>query len=80
MALLVRTEPILLREDRKTRGGFAFEEMWTKHDNYEEMIANSWESNANSQLGIGGLWQCLRDMSKDMKRWSFETFGLSELN
>jgi hypothetical protein len=49
--------------------------MWTKHDNYEEMIANSWETNANSQLGIGGLWQRLRDMSADMKKWSFETFG-----
>jgi hypothetical protein len=49
--------------------------MWTKHDNYEEMIADSWETNANSQLGIGGLWQCLRDMSADMKKWSFETFG-----
>jgi hypothetical protein len=75
MALLVQTEPILLKEDQKTRRGFAFEEMWTKHDNYEDMIANSWETNANSQLGIGGLWQCLCDMSADMKKWSFETFG-----
>jgi hypothetical protein len=60
---------------RKGPKGFVFEEMWTKHESYEDMIKNGWESNAPSSVGINGLWRQLHDMSTVMQRWSFDTFG-----
>jgi hypothetical protein len=52
-----------------------FEEMWMKHDGYERMIQEAWDSNSVADQGINGLWQKLQGMSRDMKRWSYDTFG-----
>jgi hypothetical protein len=55
--------------------GFMFEEMWTKHEDYERMITEAWEIGQGPVSDINGLWRRLQEMSKNMKKWSFETFG-----
>jgi hypothetical protein len=49
--------------------------MWLKHEGYEEMVKEAWQNGRNGDSSIHGLWHRLRDMSRDMKHWSFETFG-----
>jgi hypothetical protein len=75
MALLVRLENLGNKANRRLQRGFAFEEMWTKHENYEDMIASAWENSGMEAQGINGLWTKLHNMSAEMKRWSFETFS-----
>jgi hypothetical protein len=75
MALLIRVQEDLLARCPAGRRGFQFEEMWLKHEGYEEMVKEAWQNGRNGDASIHGLWHRLRDMSRDMKRWSFETFG-----
>jgi hypothetical protein len=54
---------------------FMFEEMWTKHDGYEEMFKQVWNQRGGSVQGLDDLWRQLREVSGDIKQWSYETFG-----
>jgi hypothetical protein len=49
--------------------------MWFKHAGYEDMIKDAWEKRDGAAPVIGGLCSRLHEMSADMKRWSFESFG-----
>jgi hypothetical protein len=49
--------------------------MWTKHEKYDEMVKDAWQANQGSWHGLPGLWERLRGVSAQMKRWSFEVFG-----
>jgi hypothetical protein len=49
--------------------------MWLKHDGYEEMITSAWENRDRGVQGLTSLWRQLHEVSVDMKRWSFESFG-----
>jgi hypothetical protein len=49
--------------------------MWLKHEGYEDMVLQSWENRDRGERGVKGLWRQLREVSTDMKKWSFETFG-----
>jgi hypothetical protein len=55
MALLVRVcdEP----PRRPNHRGFIFEEMWLKHEGYEEMVKNYWEARDRGINGINDLWR-----------------------
>jgi hypothetical protein len=75
MALLIRTESVFAKAGARGHRGFMYEEMWMKHDSYTEMIEEAWNRRDPGDGGINGLWSRLRDMSADMKKWSFETFG-----
>ncbi|KAM0851512.1 hypothetical protein ACQ4PT_052354 [Festuca glaucescens] len=75
MALLIRTEATTPRKRLGQQRGFMFEEMWIKHDNYDHMIQDAWDNNPAADPGIKGFWKKLQDMSRDIKRWSFDTFG-----
>jgi hypothetical protein len=75
MALLICTESVFAKAGARGHRGFMYEEMWTKHDSYMEMIEEAWGRRDLGDGGINGLWSRLRDMSADMKKWSFETFG-----
>jgi hypothetical protein len=55
--------------------GFMFEEMWTKHDGYEEMFKQVWNQRGGNVQGLDDLWRQLCEVSGDIKQWSFETFG-----
>ena len=75
MALLLKVLAEPVQRVQMAPRGLMFEEMWLKHDGYEDMIAEAWENSAHNAHDINGLWRRLHDMSRDMKSWSFETFG-----
>jgi hypothetical protein len=75
MALLIR-----IRDEPPVRGnyaprGFQFEEMWLKHEGYDDMVAKAWQHRNTGARSLANLWAQLRDVSSDIKRWGFETFG-----
>ncbi|KAM0841811.1 hypothetical protein ACQ4PT_058773 [Festuca glaucescens] len=74
-ALLIRVADDATSNLRQQPRGFCFEEMWTKHEEYDEMIKAAWEKGAGTGPGIGGLWERLHEMTRDMQRWSYEVFG-----
>jgi hypothetical protein len=52
-----------------------FEEMWMRHESYNESVLK-FQDNANSQVsGIQGLWKRLKDVTGSLQRWSFTTFS-----
>jgi hypothetical protein len=57
------------------RKGFMFEEMWTKHDEYDDMVYSAWEAGIGTGHGLHALWERLHNVSASMKKWSFHTFG-----
>jgi hypothetical protein len=75
MALLIRTEATAPKKGPGQQRGFRFEEMWMKHECYDQMIQDAWDNNPSTDSGVNGFWKKLHDMSRDMKRWSFDTFG-----
>jgi hypothetical protein len=75
MALLIRVQEELPRVRQMGQRGFQYEEMWTKHEGYEEMVKEAWLNGNNGDSSITGFWNRLHDVSRDMKRWSFDTFG-----
>jgi hypothetical protein len=62
--------------DKRERRGFSYEEMWSKHEDYGEMIKRVWGVSPSNGLDIFGFWRQLHQMLASMQRWSFETFGL----
>jgi hypothetical protein len=52
-----------------------FEEMWTKHESYDQMVKEAWEGGVRSGLSIHGVCSRLKEVSGAMQRWSFEVFG-----
>ena len=55
--------------------GFMFEEMWIKHESYDDMILDAWERTESNNVSLRGLWQHLRQVLGQMKKWSYDTFG-----
>jgi hypothetical protein len=75
MALLIKVQDEVPRRPSTASRGFIFEEMWLKHEGYEEMIKNAWAKCDVGDRGISGLWRQLHDVSAEIKHWSFESFG-----
>jgi hypothetical protein len=75
MAFVIKVADASITDQRVGDRGFMFEEMWTKHEDYERMITEAWELGSGPISDINGLWRRLQEMSKNMKKWSFETFG-----
>jgi hypothetical protein len=75
MALLIRirseASDIQPCSDRR----FLFEEMWLKHDGYDDMVQKAWENRDVGPQGLSSLWRQLHEVSADIKKWSFECFG-----
>jgi hypothetical protein len=74
MALLIRVQRENQSQNAKPRG-FQFEEMWTRHDSYDEMVKDAWVHHAGLGSGLQGVWDRLHGVSGSMKRWSHEVFG-----
>jgi hypothetical protein len=75
MALLIKVLAEPIRRLLPCSNGFKFEEMWIKHDNYEEMVKEAWAKGEANEQGLSGLWSRLQGVTRDMHRWSYETFG-----
>jgi hypothetical protein len=74
IALLIKIAGVDVLRAPKPRG-FVFEEMWTKHDSYNDMMLAAWQENKQYAKDLAGLWSRLKGVSSYMKRWSYETFG-----
>jgi hypothetical protein len=75
MALLIKVAAEAdCRPHQRTRG-FIFEETWTKHPEYDRMLSDAWENSSHLGTGTTGLSLRLKEVSADLKRWSFNTFG-----
>lgn len=72
LAIRVSAEPLIHVSPQK---GFQYEEMWTKHELYEEMVLQAWAKGDQGTRGIGPCWERLRSVSKDMQTWSRKVFG-----
>jgi hypothetical protein len=44
MALVIKMADVIAAGQRQGSRGFAFEEMWTKHEDYDRMIKEAWEN------------------------------------
>jgi hypothetical protein len=73
-ALLIRVRSNSDRLSHKPRG-FMYEEMWTKHEQYDELVMSVWEDGQGYRSNLSGLWSRLHDVSKELKKWSFDVFG-----
>jgi hypothetical protein len=75
MALLIKVAAEADSRPHQRTRGFMFEEMWTKHPEYDRMLSDAWKN--SSYLGSGATGLCLRlkEVSADFKRWIFNTFG-----
>ena len=74
-ALLINVASSLDHKPQAASRGFVFEEMWTKHETYDDMFQDAWDNRRMQGSNLCELWQNLQDMSGHMKRWSFDTFG-----
>jgi hypothetical protein len=52
-----------------------FEEMWTNHPDYDRMLTESWENSIQLGSGTTGLCLRLKEVSVDLEKWSYNTFG-----
>jgi hypothetical protein len=46
-----------------------------RHENYEDMIKAAWEHSDTMATGGTGLWNRLKYVSAEVKKWSVDTFG-----
>jgi hypothetical protein len=76
MALLIKVRDAHSAAVVPHSRGFKFEEMWLKHDNYEDMVKTVWESRRGGRLGLDNLWRQLCEVSADLQRRGYETFGV----
>lgn len=54
---------------------FRYEEMWTRHPEYDQMVAEAWCKADDEERGANGTCSRLRRMTADMQRWGREVFG-----
>lgn len=74
-ALLVRALETAPRIDKHGASQFRFEEAWTRHEKYEEMLAEVWEAADTGEHGLTATWQRLGRMTGSLQRWAREVFG-----
>jgi exonuclease III len=75
LALIIRVDEGQAATKPPAARGFLFEEMWLRHEAYEDMVETAWENRCAGSPGITHLWRQLREVSADIKCWSFEVFG-----
>jgi hypothetical protein len=75
MALLVRVKAEVTSNAHSKQRGFMFEEMWTRHETYDDTVSMAWQNTGFHGRGIGALWQRLKDVSGNLRSWSYHTFG-----
>jgi hypothetical protein len=77
-ALVIRALSALATSSKSGQRPFQYEAAWTRHEKYDEMIANAWlDAHAANQevAGVGFACNKLEFVSKQMKVWSRDVFG-----
>lgn len=74
MAILIRvmeTAPIARAKGARP---FQYEEMWSRHEGYEQMVAEAWQA-AGRANGIAGVCGKLSQVTRSMHAWGRAVFG-----
>ncbi|XP_073355310.1 uncharacterized protein [Aegilops tauschii subsp. strangulata] len=74
-ALVVRALETAPRTNKRGTRQFHFEEACTRHEKYEEMLAEAWEAAGMGEQGLSATWQRLGRVTGSMQRWAMEVFG-----
>ena len=74
-ALLVHAVETAPRRGQGGERQFRYEEAWTRHDQYESMIAEAWEAAGTGERGLAAAWDRLGSMAGSMQHWAREVFG-----
>jgi hypothetical protein len=74
-ALLIKIQTEPLKHFAPCSGSFLYEEMWQKHENYDEMVREASERGDQHGHDLGNFWRWLHGVTRDMKQWSYKTFG-----
>jgi hypothetical protein len=67
MALLIRVKAEVTASAQYKQRGFMFEEMWTRHETYDDIVSLAWQNTGFHGRGIGALWQRLKDVSGNLR-------------
>ncbi|XP_042980247.1 uncharacterized protein LOC122310438 [Carya illinoinensis] len=71
--------PILLnftmKDERYGLAPFRFQNMWTSHDGFLEMVHNSWNELMRRESGLLKLVGKLKGLKQKMRQWNREVFG-----
>jgi hypothetical protein len=49
--------------------------MWTRHESYDNMLVEAWNATNYHGSSVQGVWERLKEVSSNMQRWSYESFG-----
>lgn len=75
VALLVRAKDTLVAEAAKSRAGFRYEQMWSKHDGYSDMVEAAWRDASSDQNRLKGMCHRLKKTTRYMQQWGATVFG-----
>ena len=76
-AILVRALETAPREKERGPRPFQFEEAWTRHAQYDEMIAQAWFDVATVEKSVVVVGNRLSKMAGIIQWWARQVFGLS---
>lgn len=74
-AHVIRAVDIQTNEVRGGARTFRYEEMWTRHETYEEMVHDGWMDIATEGTGLGATCTKLSKLSNHMQQWGHTIFG-----
>jgi hypothetical protein len=63
LALVIELQTTLQEPRCRVGRSFQYEEMWLRHENYQEMFENAWKSSNPFDGTACGLWKKLKDVS-----------------
>nr|XP_051220950.1 uncharacterized protein LOC127339093 [Lolium perenne] len=75
LALLIKVAAAFPTQQRQNPRGFRFEEMWTRHADFQTMIERAWEQEDRGEHGLQAFWSRLKRLSGSMQSWSHSVFG-----
>lgn len=74
-ALVVRALEMAPRTQRGGERPFRYEEAWTRHEQYESMVAEAWEAAGSGGQNLDDVWKKLSMVTGCMQWWAREVFG-----
>lgn len=54
---------------------FRFEEAWTRHEKYDDMVKEAWDAAGTGEHNLAAVCHRLGTLSGSMQRWAREVFG-----
>uniref|UniRef100_A0ACD5ZUT1 Uncharacterized protein n=1 Tax=Avena sativa TaxID=4498 RepID=A0ACD5ZUT1_AVESA len=75
LALVIELGTTVQHPRRRVGHTSQYEEMWKRHENYQDMFEDAWKSSTPFDGNACGLWRKLKEVSAHMQTWSREVFG-----